>query len=108
MEYVDCCNDIDDIILSNFGVKLIIKDDDDDVNFSWKVDLESNIDMPNELDQLTITVSFRDNEGYEIHSFFEIFSIKPGKKETLTKANNYVSGEIWEKIHSCCYSIRLL
>jgi hypothetical protein len=101
MEYVDC-NEIDDIILSNFGVKLVIKDDDD-VNFSWKVDLESNIDMPDDVDDFFIHISFRDNEEYEIYYTISQFSIKPGKRKKLTKAGNYVSAEIWEKIHSCFY-----
>jgi hypothetical protein len=105
MEYVDC-NDSDDIILSNFGVKLIRKDDDD-VDFSWKVDLESKIDMPDDLDDFYFHISFRDNEGYEIHYTLSEFSIKPGRKKTLTKANNYVSAEIWEKTHSCFYYVRI-
>ena len=78
--------------VSNLGVR-VIESEGTYTEFSWKVNIYSDESKPN----CYINISFRDNEGYQIHLENAIISISSG--------SNHLTGQgmcktnIWTQIN---------
>ena len=82
----------------NLGVR-VIESDEDYVEFSWKVDIQSTVKS-----QCYLVISFRDNDGFEIHMENAIIDVLDGSNHFTGQGS--CKTKIWNQVKDYHASIK--
>ena len=86
-----------EMTISNVGVR-VIESDESYTDFSWKADIHSDVKS-----KCFFTISFRDNEGYEIHKEITIVDVLEGSNHFTGQGS--CKTKIWTQIKEYLTSI---